>query len=179
MKKIWALLLLVSLSALAVDTKKDACEPFVKKLCAEQKTLFAVSKCLVAKGKELDPACKAQVSNSLEKSHPCSMSILNFCPNATDLNVNSNIECLTKNSFNTPTSCQKYLKGRGDLIKASTNEFTQACSSEYAKLCPGLKESALTDCMHKAYVGNKVEGQCKVIMDKYAAMRKKKPSAKR
>lgn len=176
MNKIWALLLLISLSAMAVDTPKDACGPFIKKLCADQKTQFAIAKCLVAKGKELNPACRAQVMDGLAKSHPCSMAILNFCPSATDLTVNSNINCLTTNSSSVPSSCQKYLKGRGDLIKASTDEFTQACASEYAKLCPGYKESALTDCMHKAYVAKKVEGQCKLVMDKYAAMRKKKPT---
>lgn|GEM_PF-7134292 len=177
MKKIWALLLFVSFSAMSVEVQKDPCEPFAQKFCAGLKTHFAISKCLVAKGKEISPECKSQMVEKLNKSNPCSIAVLNFCPNATEFSAVVNIECLTKNVASVPASCQNYLKARGQGVKKSANEFATACETENAKHCPGVTDSALLgDCMHKAYVANKVVGECKAVMDKYAAMRKKKPS---
>lgn len=156
----------------------DPCHPFKAKFCADKKTPFETTRCLVGKRADLPKVCKDKLYEQTNKENACATAILMYCPSATDTSVLTHLECLHKNHSSLSTGCQEALKARQENVKKTVGEFEAACSSEYKEFCPNLKDSDLGACMDKVYGQNKLQGQCKGVMDKYAAMRKKRPAPK-
>ena len=168
----------VSAATKEVAKPTDPCQAFKTKFCADKKTPFETSKCLVEKRKDLSKECKDLVMEQVSKSHACATAILMFCPKATDLSLPPSIECLYKFQSSLSEGCQEELAKRVINMKKTLSEFETACGAENEKHCPNLPPTDRPTCMEKAYQQNKIQGDCKVVMDKYAAMRKKRPAPK-